>query len=272
LFDPMTTLTGFQSLSSSGVVLPMPHSAGMQSSLPILKKNYKFSEVFFWGKLQGLKGDYLIAKGVEESYETKKFFFCQDGVSWSQLPVVTALMSENVAKVTTHGLLLSGDISKELPIPPDPVPEGEEEPEPVLVPEIDRVAVMVETIDTECAMCPAAALMKKADHSVVKSPTFAGLKWNDAMSTSSFVFMNQPKPTDVLASALQASTDFLKSCDTIVPKGALVSKFDEATTTVTWRSLLYPGFMAYTVPGSNSYGYCYFGTGLKNADIAFMLP
>ena len=71
----MTTLEGLPAVASSGVKLALPHVAGMQSSLPILKKSYKFSKVYFWGKLQGIKSDYLIAKGVEESYETKKFFF-----------------------------------------------------------------------------------------------------------------------------------------------------------------------------------------------------
>lgn len=184
----MTTLSGFEKVASSGCTLALPHAAGMQSSLPILKKNYKFNAVFFWGKLLGVKGDYLIAKGIEESYTTKKFFYwcahlppsrarqsaahtarsrgctpeagsgsaqrqcrcgapsslagastrlsrrrplcsralsrSQDGVSWSQLPGVTPEMSESVAKVSTHGLQLSGDISTSLEIPADPIPEG----------------------------------------------------------------------------------------------------------------------------------------------------
>ena len=71
----MATLASLPALSSSGVVLSLPHASGMQSSLPILKKNYKFSKVFFWGKLQGMKNDYLIAKGIEESYTAAKFFY-----------------------------------------------------------------------------------------------------------------------------------------------------------------------------------------------------
>ena len=62
-------------VASSGVALALPHSAGMQSSLPLLQKNYKFSKVFFWGKLMGLTGDYLIAMGIEESYGKAKFFY-----------------------------------------------------------------------------------------------------------------------------------------------------------------------------------------------------
>jgi len=272
----MTSLMGFQALSSSGAALALPHSAGMQSSLPTLKKNYKFTGVFFWGKLQGLKADYLIAKGIEESYGTKKFFFCQDGVSWAQLPPVTEEMMFNVAKVTTHGLMLSGDPSTQLQIPADPAPEeppeGYEEPEPKFVAEVERIAVIVDTIEMDCAMCPAGALLKKADHTIVDSPTYGGLSYGKATSVASFVFMNQPKAVSVLTDALAASSDFLKPCSDIVPSGALTCKFDEATNTVTYRSLLYPGFMAFAAVGSTAFGYCYIGDGLKNTDIAFMLP
>jgi len=272
----MTTLSGFSSLSSSGVTLSLPHAAGMQSSLPILKKNYKFNSVFFWGKLQGMKGDYLIAKGIEESYTSKKFFYCTDGVSWSQLPLVTAEMVEDVAKVTTYGLKLSGDIATQIEIPVPPPAEDEEPPaeevEPKFVTEIQRIAVMVDAIDTECAMCPAGALLKKADHSVVDSPTYGGLSYGKALSSASYVFMEQPKAVSVLTDALTGSSDFLKSCRDIVPGGALTCKFDEATNVVTWRSLLYPGFMAYAAVGSTAHGYCYVGDGIKNTDIAFMLP
>lgn len=196
-------------------------------------------------------------------------------MSWIQLPAVTEEMSENVAKVSVHGLPLSGDSSGAIEIPADPAPEDEEgyEPPPAkYVTEVERIAVMVSTIDSECAMCPVGALIKKADYSVIKSPTFSGLEYTSAVSAGSYVFVNQPKATSVLSDALTASSDFLKSCSDIVPKGALVCKFDEATSTVTWRSLLYPGFLAYSTVGSAAFGYCYVGNGLKNTDIAFMLP
>ena len=62
-------------VSTNGVVLSLPQKAGMQSSLPLLQKNYKFTKVFFWGKLTGTASDYYIAMGTEESYGNKKFFF-----------------------------------------------------------------------------------------------------------------------------------------------------------------------------------------------------
>lgn len=67
------------------------------------------------------------------------------------------------------------------------------------------------------------------------------------------------------------SLDFLESCGDYSPKGALCCNFDEATSIVTVRNLVWPGFLAYTMPGMTYWGYCYFGTGQKNLDIAFML-
>lgn len=267
-------------ISSSGVVLALPHSTGMQSSLPLLKKNYKFSKVCFWGKLMGMTGDYLIAMGVEESYTKCKFFYCQDGVSWAQLPAVTEEMIVDCGKINSveqlSGGALTGDIAKVYTLPAEPLPEdaeeGAEPPEPKTVTEIVRLAVMVTTIDSECAMLPAGSLMKKPDGSVVDAPTYTGLDFGKATSIKSYALVHKPKDVSVNADAVTAATDFLTSCEEVVPKGALVSKFDESLNMVTWRSLLYPGFLAYSLVGGPMQGYCYFGTGEKNPDIAFMLP
>lgn len=209
---------------------------------------------------------------MEDSYETKKFFFCLDGVSWAELPTVTDEIVDLVSQASPHGLMLSGDISTAIELPPDEVPDDEEALANKSVVEIMRLAVMVEAIDNECAMAPVGALIKRADHSVVDSPTFAGLSHDQAVSAASYVFTNLPKSPSVLADAVTTSTDFLTSCSEVVPTGALTCKFDEATNCVTWRSLLYPGFLSYAQVGTLSHGCVYIGTGLKNADIAFMLP
>ena len=47
----------------------------MQSSLPLLKKNYKFSEVLFFGKILCKANDYLVAFGLEGSTTKKKWFY-----------------------------------------------------------------------------------------------------------------------------------------------------------------------------------------------------
>ena len=99
----------------------------------------------------------------------------------------------------------------------------------------------------------------------------AGLSSASAGSISSYVFANQLKAKDVLQPSMTNSLDFLTPADAVVPKGALCAHLDESTGVTTIRNLLWPGFVAFSSP-AKKWGYCYFGTGEKNADIAFMLP
>lgn len=52
--------------AGNGLTLSSEQRASLQTSLVILKKNYKFSRVLFWGKILGIKCDYFIAQGIEE--------------------------------------------------------------------------------------------------------------------------------------------------------------------------------------------------------------
>lgn len=51
-------------VGSSGVILSTEQKAALQSSLIILKSNYKFRKVAFWGKILGVKDDYFIVEGI----------------------------------------------------------------------------------------------------------------------------------------------------------------------------------------------------------------
>ena len=257
-------------LSSVGVVLSVAHRAAIQSSFPLLKTNYKFSSVCFLGKLTGKDGDYLLAFGVEGSLGAKKYFFCKDGVSWAQLSVPTEETKALVAKLPA-ALAFSGDITTETEIPAPPPAEGEEPAEPSKLTEEQRLAVVVAELDAAAASAPAGAL-SLTPAGVVANPTFSGLDAAGAMSVGSYVLIDQPKAKNVLADATNQAADFLATADSLVPKGALVTRNDPATGSVTVRNLLYPGAVAFCKPGTPTWGYVYSGNGEKNADIAFMLP
>jgi len=271
----MEDLSFLDAMASTGCVVSLAHKAAMQSSFPLLKKNYKFSKVLFFGKVMGKVGDYLIAIGIEESYLAgKKYFFCTDGVSWGQLPWPTDADIATAAKLP-NGLPFAGDISHTYTLPAEPVPEGEEppaeEPEPPKITEDMRLAVLVSALDAENAIAPAGALCLLSTGAVKENAAYTGLPAASAGSISSYVFANQLKPKNVLQPALTNSLDFLTPADSIVPKGALCAHLDEGTGVTTIRNLVWPGFVAFSTP-SKKWGYCYFGTGEKNADIAFMLP
>lgn len=53
-------------VAGGGYKLNIEQRAALQTSLLILKKNYKFHRVLFWGKILGLKEDYFVAQGRGE--------------------------------------------------------------------------------------------------------------------------------------------------------------------------------------------------------------
>lgn len=60
-------------VAGSGYTLNIEQKSALQTSLVILKKNYKFNRVLFWGKVLGLKEDYFIAQGRgEDELKDKK--------------------------------------------------------------------------------------------------------------------------------------------------------------------------------------------------------
>lgn len=63
-------------VGSSGIVLSPEQKAALQTSLCILQSNMKFSKVYFWGKILGVKDDYFIAQGIgqDESGEKKTLY------------------------------------------------------------------------------------------------------------------------------------------------------------------------------------------------------
>ena len=63
-------------VGTSGIILSPEQKASLQTSLTILQNNMKFSKVYFWGKILGVKDDYFIAQGVEkDEFRERKFLY-----------------------------------------------------------------------------------------------------------------------------------------------------------------------------------------------------
>merc|ERR1711881_169865 len=56
-------------LGSSGHVMSPEQMTQLANSLTIAKHNNKFTKIFFWGKIYGIKEDYLIAQGISGNDE-----------------------------------------------------------------------------------------------------------------------------------------------------------------------------------------------------------
>lgn len=97
--DFLNHLPVVQGATGAGVTLE--ERTVLQQSLLVLQKNGRFDRVVFWGKIAGIKKDYLIAQGFSRiDTEFKKRSFCShDGITWVQLPEVDELSALLLPKV-----------------------------------------------------------------------------------------------------------------------------------------------------------------------------
>lgn len=276
--DAFSLPLSLEIVSSMGVVLNVEQIAAMQSSLPLLQANYKFTAVQFWGRIAGTSKDFLIAQGLSASaVKGKKMFFCQDGVSWAELKVPTPELMASVGKLPNY-TPFTGDPGFQYKIPDPDAPADEEEAgedeafKGTQFTEEQRLSVAVGMIEMENAMVPAGALTEKVSGELIPNATFSGLSSAAATDLSSYCFLHKPMKKDVLAAAAPKPTELLKSVATAIPKGQWSCRMVPAFNAVSIRSLYWPGFFFYHIPNTTQHGYCYFGTGEKNVDIAFMLP
>lgn len=131
----------------------------------------------------------------------------------------------------------------------------------------------------------------------------AGLSYASAENLKSYLHFRKPESTFARVAfekeGLARAGDFLDSIDDDKPKGrsdtqrdggategAVLTSvagclllaagiwstmWDPSHTSVTLRSLYWPGYFFYHLIGTHEFGDAYFGYGTKNTDIAFML-
>lgn len=67
------------------------------------------------------------------------------------------------------------------------------------------------------------------------------------------------------------NADFLDNCSEDLPSGQWRLQFNTLDRLVTVRNLLWPGYSAYHRANTAIFGGSYFGNGIKNLDLPFML-
>lgn len=97
-------------LSYCGISLSLEEAAVLENSLIILKSDNKFTETFFWGRINGVKHDYYIAFGYQKNcLKGSKFFYsvnCKG--EWVLLPDI---QPDNNRLCLLNQNLFQGDIS-----------------------------------------------------------------------------------------------------------------------------------------------------------------
>jgi len=262
-------------ISSFGVGLNQTQHSALETSLIIAQANHKFTDIRFWGKINGIKEDYFIVYGInKDEINGRKFLYSINCVDWLLLqdPSEDSLSKSDVIR----GRFI-GDPSYEYEhVDVQRVGEGDDahdEETVFTIKEEERLSAIVTRITNEFIV-PRGALIKSPEGAVFKNYSYYGMNENDTAHLSNWLHLRgemarpMPKVTD-FADA-DPAIDFMDTIEPDIPAGVW-SVQNERGLNVVLRNLKWLGLIAYAVPGSRAHGCAYFGTGEPNYDLPFML-
>ncbi|KAA8583152.1 hypothetical protein FQN60_015698, partial [Etheostoma spectabile] len=213
-------------VAGSGSTLNVEQRTALQTSLVILKKNYKFHRVLFWGKILGLKDDYFIAQGRgEDELLDKKNLYSLNCMNWFLLPPATESMIEKVSKIKSRFIGDPSYVYEHIEIRRQG--EKDEATEEVVVSmtkvnEESRLAVTVHQIDDEASVVPRGAFIKSPHGLVQISRSFGGLSHSEAGKLDNFLHFseakNLKKKSILEMGDLTPAIDFLDALSDDIPK------------------------------------------------------
>jgi radial spoke head protein 9 len=236
----------------------------------------------FWGKVLAETNDYLVAYALVPAYgfPTKKYFYCTSGdFTLVQMPPLSEEFSKMASAISIPfrgepSLPLMADGSAAAA---DEEPaEGEEEaPPPERFREMHRLAFTVSQIDHDVSVLPRGAFVVDASHNVIQNKSYGGLGYEAAGALDNYYHFRSPESAKAMAAlakpGLVRPSDFMDPCSDDSPKGCWALAYDTSATAVALRSLYWPGYFFFHLIDTPEYGGAYFGDGLPNLDIAFML-
>ena len=114
-----------------------------------------------------------------------------------------------------------------------------------------------------------------ASHTVCKNLAYTGLSYEAAGNMANYYHFRTPESARAKAGlekpGIVRAGDFMDPIVEDSPKGAWSLAYDTSSTIATLRSFYWPGYFFYHVVESAEYGGVYFGDGLPNVDLPFML-
>ncbi|XP_038617085.1 radial spoke head protein 9 homolog isoform X2 [Tachyglossus aculeatus] len=275
--DAEALLLSLELASGSGLGLSPERRAALLTSLLLLRRDYRYQRVLFWGRILGLTADYYIAQGLgPDQLGERKTLYSLNCMEWCLLPPATEKVVTQTSVVKGRFM---GDPSHEYDhTEVQKVEEGDktyEEEVVIQIKEEARLVATIDQIDKAVAIVPRGALVKTPLGPVHVNRSFEGLSVSEAKKLSSYFHFKEPvnlKTKTLLERAdLDPAVDFLDSLEHDVPKGSWSIQMERGNSLLVLRSLLWPGLTFFHVPQTKNYGYFYVGTGEKNMDLPFML-
>lgn len=271
-----------------GNCVNVQQKVALDHSLKILS-HQSGSPVTFWGVIQGLSKNYFIAKGVKlgEAVENT-YYVSTDCMAFSKLPetddwvarksnLISASFQGNAnhlykdpekqPKYNEDGEIEEDDEEEEEEPEEDDEDGAPKKPKERKLSEIERVSYTVQAIDFDCAVVPKGMYYLTPTGVISRNKNFSGLSRSDATKLESYALLRDPVSPSSLTAIRKGGVANITDCfDSIVdgkPQNlwACVQRSDS----VSLRSLEWLG---YEFNGTDGH---YFGLGIKNRDVVFMI-
>lgn len=287
-------------LTCMGQGLTVPQKLAAKNSLTRLKVMAGLQSIYFWGKIMGTEKDYLIAISYSVSDVIDKQFYVSsdDGVTFSLLPGIDDFVAE---KSPLIHMMFKGNLAQTYKDPTkvkvvneDGEEEEEEEeedeeeedgeegetkkPKERKLTELERLSWTVMTIENDTAIIPKGIMVLTPVGDITRNMHFKGLSSTEIRSMDNFVLFRDPQLTSTFARIRKAgisnNASFLDQLGEEKPKGVYTLNVSASGMVATIRSLEWPGAETTVEAGDSrglSFGRVYFGTGLKNHDVLFMV-
>jgi len=232
-------------------------------------------KMLFWGKIFGSTQDYLIICNLNTfaDFPEKKYYFCT--TSNYMLKAFPTLKPEYEDIASKISIAFTGDASFFAYSGEEPEPDDPEAPPVERFREIHRLVYTVNNIDNDCAIVPRGSYLIDATKKVIQNAYFQGLSFHTSMEARAYMHFRLPQSQQGIAllkkPGIIKSGDFMDCIDKDMPQGIWSVSLNDSGTVSSVRSHYWEGYGFYSIINSSEYGGVYFGIGVPNYDVAFML-
>ena len=266
-------------------------------------------EVRFWGRIRGSKSNYYIAIATrfvgEYESPSKAFFYSTEDFKFKRLPFIIWSLKDFIGQIENHTFIgepdkvllkikqKSEDTEDQGAELPDEEPVqvesgvGEEEVDigekkkknrvkkKTSITELERLSFVVRAIENECAIVPVGAVKIMPNHQLRYNVNFRGCSLANALKIENWMHYRPPQSDEKKKSIEDEKAIYeekiLDALEQDRPKGVwnINSTIDESAVIV--RNLYWPGAIGFHKIDSTEFGYCYFGDGIKNHDLPFLI-
>eukprot|EP00604_Paraphysomonas_vestita_P003033 CAMPEP_0174821326 /NCGR_PEP_ID=MMETSP1107-20130205/6726_1 /TAXON_ID=36770 /ORGANISM="Paraphysomonas vestita, Strain GFlagA" /LENGTH=167 /DNA_ID=CAMNT_0016038227 /DNA_START=376 /DNA_END=879 /DNA_ORIENTATION=- len=140
--------------------------------------------------------------------------------------------------------------------------------------EVHRVSYTIQQIDHDCSIIPRGSLVVDATKKVIFNNYYTGLSYHTSAELRAYYHFRYPENPQGIAAMKKPGiikADFLDCITKDVPTEMWIVSQNSSGTHSYLRNLYWEGYNFYAIIGSAEYGGAYYGSGVPNLDLAFML-